>query len=848
MAASTARPGKVKTPTKLLWFLAIGAACVAAVLGVRWLSPSGGAHDRPFNVLLISIDTLRADRLGCYGDGLARTPAIDGLAARGVLFTQATSSCPLTLPSHTSMLTGTYPFVHGARDNGFFVSSEQELLSERLQAAGYSTGAAVSAFVLNREFGLDRGFDLYDDVNGSDREPKAQRRGDRTTDRAIEWLEGAAQGPFFLFVHYFDPHFPYDPPEPFASQFADRYRGEIAFIDTQVGRLLEALRRLNVEQHTLVILTSDHGEGLGEHDEDTHGIYLYDTTLHVPLIVAAPGLLPAGQRVDAQVRLIDIAPTVLDLLAQPPLPGAQGESVVPLVSGESRDHRLAYAESLQGMYNFGYSPLFALRGRGWKLIHAPRPQLYHVASDPRELQDLAAQEEERTRGMRQALSGILEEAPPGSGSTGSRLSEEGLRRLQALGYLGTGAADPGLRRDADLFEASGLDPHDHTAEVRAVTQIMSHMSAGRFAEAETALRRALERSSSPESMHWALKNLGFILSRRGRHAEAIEHYQRAITARPGDGATLTNLATSLAEVGRIEEALEVFQTALEAPPVLARAHLNYGVALARQGRHDDAIEQLRLAVKAEPHNAEAALALARVLIATEREEEARRELWSAFDRRPGGIDFRIDAAELLLSLRQTESALAAVEPLRGAGSHHPRVVRIRVNALGALGRVEEAETVLRRALDHDPTMVPLRRSMTALLVGQERYGEAVAFLRAGLEAGVDQVHAVGTLAWLLATVPDDDLRDGEEALRLATRLSSETGGGDFGVQDILAAALAETGRFEEAAATIQSAIAAARGSGNPELAERLEERRASYRRGQPLRLSSLSSPSPGPDL
>ena len=350
---------------------------------------------RPQSVLLITMDTTRADYLGCFGRTTAQTPNIDRLAREGTVFTRCTASAPLTLPSHASILTGVYPYVHGARENGTGrLAGSNETLAETLKAAGFATQATIASFVLNQQFGIGQGFDVYHDVPrpavGSPL--SAERRGDEVCDDALAMLRSLAGQRFLLWVHFYDPHFPYvservkDELSPLA------YADEIAFMDTQIGHLLSALRELHLERDTLVIAVADHGEGLNDHDEWEHGCFLYETTLHTPLIFRCPGVIPAGKTVSAQVRTIDIAPTVLELLHRPAWDQAQGVSLTGLFTGQKPDPDLAaYSETFLAQAEYGLSQLRSLTAGGWKFVWAPKPELYRLPSDPGEARNLVAE-------------------------------------------------------------------------------------------------------------------------------------------------------------------------------------------------------------------------------------------------------------------------------------------------------------------------------------------------------------------------------------------------------------------------------------------------------------------------
>ncbi len=389
-------------------------AAAAALAAALWLARAGPT--RP-NVLLVTIDTLRADRLGCYGYTAGATPVQDALAGRGVRFATAIAHAPLTGPSHASLLTGLTPLRHGVRDNGRpTLAATVPTLAEAFRDAGWRTAAFVSGFPLDHRFGFDRGFESYDDrlPRGSDprRAAFVERTAERTTGAVLRWLGTAApSAPWFLWVHYFDPHAPYEPPPEQAARFAGRpYDGEVAFVDAQLGRLLQAVENGNRGRETLVLVTSDHGESLGEHGEETHGVFIYDATLRVPLVLAGPGV-PRGRVSHTVARGIDVAPTLLALAGAPPLRGAQGRSLVPSLSGEELDDAPTYVESLFVALNLGWAPLHGWRTARMKLIDAPQPELYALDQDPREQTNLAAARAGDALALRAALKTELLRAP-----------------------------------------------------------------------------------------------------------------------------------------------------------------------------------------------------------------------------------------------------------------------------------------------------------------------------------------------------------------------------------------------------------------------------------------------------
>ena len=349
----------------------------------------------PPNIVLVTIDTLRADYLHAYGHATIETPTTDRLAREGVLVEDATVQTPQTRPSHTSLFTGRYPWEHGVRDN-FSPPIDEKIptLATILHGRGYKTAAFIGSYVLASNSGLNRGFDLYEEPfsasrRGTNRYEHPERPAWEVVERALDWLKAAGPGPFFAWVHLYDPHAPYAPPPPYAKKYQDQpYEGEVAYADAQVGRLVDFLDQQDLRGRTLFVVTSDHGEGLGDHGEDEHLFFLYDTTLHVPLILSQPGALPAGKRVRGQFRSIDLLPTVLALVGAPAEATSGVSRAQELRSGARLPDNESPSETLFGALHFGYAPVRALRAEGWKFIDVPRPELYDLRTDAGEAKDL----------------------------------------------------------------------------------------------------------------------------------------------------------------------------------------------------------------------------------------------------------------------------------------------------------------------------------------------------------------------------------------------------------------------------------------------------------------------------
>jgi arylsulfatase A-like enzyme/Flp pilus assembly protein TadD len=516
----------------------------------------------------VSIDTLRADHVGAYGASTGATPNLDALATEGVLFENALTPVPVTLPAHASMLTGMLPHRHGVRDNGLYrLPADLPTLAALLAGAGYDTAAIVAAAVLDRQYGLDHGFRRYDDHVGS---PGGlaipERPAAAVTDAALAAAAGL-RPPFFLFVHYYDPHAAYNPPPPWAERFADRpYDGEVAYADAEVGRLRRGLvaRGLGTSD-TIFAVTSDHGEGLGEHGEATHGPFLYQTTLHVPLVVAAPGRWPASRRVKGLVSIVDLVPTLLTLAGRPVPPGLGGRDIGPSARGEAATERRLPLESEFALNSYGWAPLVGLTDGAFKWIGAPEEELYDLADDPRELSNLAVRRPEDMR----RLAGLWKEAVsqdrrslPAAGSETE--DAERLARLQSLGYVA------GSRAGAD--DRKGLpDPKKVIGSLELINEARQLIGERRYDAAIERLERA--RRDSPRNVS-ALVLTGVAQLQAGRPQAALAPLRRAAGIAPANADVPFNIGLSYLALGDAERAEQAFRRALALSPRYHDAAVN----------------------------------------------------------------------------------------------------------------------------------------------------------------------------------------------------------------------------------------------------------------------------------
>jgi arylsulfatase A-like enzyme/cytochrome c-type biogenesis protein CcmH/NrfG len=567
---------------------ALGIAVLVVLGAWYWLRARSQPADGP--VILISIDTLRADHLPAYGYQGVRTPNIDALAATGTLFERAYSHAPQTLPAHTSILTGRLPFETGVRDNiGFTLEHDAWTLPGALREKGYSTAGFVSAYVLRKATGIDSGFDTYDaDLPPASPEVslgQVQRDGAQTLQRADAWLHGRKNDRFFLFVHFYEPHKPYAPPSRF-SQYQP-YDGEIAYADELVGRLMDRLRSEGLFDKAIVILLSDHGEGLGDHGEQEHGMFLYQSTTHIPLIVKVRGER-AGRRVTTPAQHIDIAPTVLDLIGAPIAASLRGRSLRPLLDGSGNIEETGiYAEALTSRYHFGWSELYSLTDSRYRFIRAPREELYDLRDDPDESSSRASDRPQVRQAMRGALDRLLAGSSLGAPAD---ISREDRARLAALGYVGTGSATS-LALPGDQLP----DPKDKIGVLAKYQRATELAAQSRWGDAIAAYRQVL--ADDPE-MADVWSQLAQAYLRREMTAEAVDAYKEIIRRNPKDAGSLIGITSALIQLGRLDDAQKYAELAQSVAP--APSHeLLAKVAVQRRDR-PTAMREAALAQQADP--------------------------------------------------------------------------------------------------------------------------------------------------------------------------------------------------------------------------------------------------------
>ena len=644
-------------PFWLVFWLALG-ACPAACEQQHRPSPP--------NVFLVTIDTLRADHVHCYGYAKIETPALDQLAEQGVRFAQAFTPSPITNSSHTTILTGLLPSSHGVTDFAVSLARSHTTWAELLKPAGYRTAAFIGAVILDSRSlapGLDRGFDFYDNFpehpQTKMRWGRIERRGMDVVRRAEAWLSANPGGPHFVWVHLYDPHDPYEPPAPYSQTYRDRlYDGEIAYADSALADFLGFLKRQGWYKGAIVAVAGDHGEGLGEHGEDTHGIFLYDSTTRVPLIFKLADNTNSGKVVNAQVRTTDILPTVLELLARPVPAGLDGESLTPYFGGEKED-RIAFGETDYPM-RFGWAPLRSVRRQEFKFIEAPRPELYNLKRDPGELQNDYVPWDQTVQKLRAMLADRRSRAPSHVASPAA-VPEGTVNELKALGYLGR--AD--LGSSTNVPEPSLLpDPKDKIREANLLHAAMMASEGDRRLDARAALEEVLR--FDPKSPT-ALRQLGELELDSGDFAWAAEHLRSAREVRPDDSSAAFHEGQAREKTGDLAGARDALEASLRLVPGQLAARLLLGRVYLELKSANSAEDQFEAALLLDPKSFEGRLGLARAEIAEGNAQRALGELKplaSSEPNRPEILDLMAEAYNKLGKAAEAREAEARAKNLR----------------------------------------------------------------------------------------------------------------------------------------------------------------------------------------
>ena len=637
-----------------------------------WTHPAFAAPVAAPNVVVITIDTLRADHLGCYGYKQIHTPNIDALAADGARFERAYTAVPVTLPSHTVMFTGTYPMLSGMHDFAANkVNPTQPTLASVLKEHGYATAAVIGSAVLDSRFGLNRGFDFYYDHFDFNRLQESnleemERSGNLVADVTLDWLSKNYQKKFFLWMHLYDPHYPYRPPAPYAAEYKDRpYDGEIAFADAQVGRLIGFLKSRGLYRNMLIVLSGDHGESLGQHGEKTHGFFIYNATLHVPFIIHLPNAhLPGGappRTVPNLVNLADLMPTVLQVLKMDVPSQVQGRTLLPLMTSKKEEPRSLYAETFLPRLHFNWSELRGVETENYHFIDAPKPELYDLAKDPGETQNLYAEKKAVAEELRARLTTLIRQY-----SAGPELAEKTgldpalMERLKSLGYAGfSGGGTP------TITDRALPDPKDRIQVYELISEAIAESQHGDYPDSTEKLNLALktepdsvpvryllglnyyrmhEFSKAAEQLERVLQlspeyslaafQLGLSYARAGDFDHAIQALKRTLALDATNFSAAYNLGIVYQQQQLMTDAMAAFRQSLSIAPDYPLAHRGLGEVLLYQGQVDEALGELRRAAELAPQDPANHAALAKALSAKGLNSEAQEEMRKAQQGRP----------------------------------------------------------------------------------------------------------------------------------------------------------------------------------------------------------------------
>ncbi len=733
------------------------------------------------NLLLITLDTVRADRLGIYGYESASTPALDSLAMAGMRFEWAICPTPLTLPSHATLLTGVYPPEHGLHSNlSGALGEEIETLAKVVSRQNYRTAAFISAFVLDARFGLAQGFEVYNDdlsETTAARNEVAEVPGNVVTDRALEWLEDESGSPFFCWVHLYDAHAPYQPPEAFRSRFDDPYDGELSFADSQVGRLIAWLDENSLRSRTLVVVVGDHGESLGDHGEDQHGFFIYNSTIRVPLIFSWPEQIRANSVVSQVVGMVDVFPTITDLLQVEGPRNISGQSLLPLMRGESLETPSVYSETEVPLEEYNWSPLYSLISSPWKYIDSPSPELYDLVEDPGESMNLIAQHMNVARRMKKQLNQLTESITPREvGKT--TLDQAAVERLRALGYVqGRTKRSNGKRRPSgplktpkgmiDIFRAAKKgqrairrEDYETAAKVLQPAAKLSpesvrirfdlasaYFELKRYRECVSEYEAGLELNPDNADAHG---RLGVALDKLGKTEKGIRHLRHAIRIRANNGDASYNLADILAREGRVDEAMVFLKKATRIRPDAKQSRFpeemvklrvktltNVAAALTAQGRFDESIPMLREALTIDPDFAEAENNLGAALLNQGDLKKAVAHFRRAIELEAGSVEVHHNLAMALARMERNDEAVV----------HFLKVLRLRPedveahNNVGILlsreGKLKEAIVHLSEALRLRPNDVQTHTNLGIALAKQGKIEDAIAHLTEALRIDPD---------------------------------------------------------------------------------------------------------------
>ncbi len=594
------------------------AATVCLIAGVSSCQKVKQIKTVGMNLLVITLDTMRADRIGAYGYEKAETPHLDDLARKGIMFENCYTPVPLTLPAHCSIFSGRYPLGHRVRDNGtFFLSESETTLAEMMRDSGYDTYAVISSFVLLSKFGLDQGFSAYDDSLDTGellRNFYSEITADMVYQKFNQWLDKKDHQKFFAWVHFYDPHAPYTPPNPYrrGESLSDLYDGEVAFMDVYVGKIIEDLREKDLLESTLVIVVGDHGEAFGEHREFGHSVFCYEENLRVPLIFYNPNLFPQGGAIKSRVNLIDIVPSVLEMFGLDIPSGIQGKSFVPVMGNrEGKEKRAFYVESMYGKESMGWAPLTGIIDGVHKYISLPEPELYDLSADPQEKNNLFSQKTETARSLDENLKSMVMEYSVTGGDSRRELTDEDRRRLESLGYISSFSG-----RQGDV-----LDPKEGILLQERFNEVNNEIERGNLDQAEAELKNLAARNQEIKMPQY-YELLAKVYGMKSDPQEEISIWKEAVEVFPRNSQFKVTLGFKLFQLGRLEEAEQLARQIMDTDDNSSQGSILLGSIEEKRQNFKEALEHFEKASNLEPNNVQLKISLARSLAGVGQQERA----------------------------------------------------------------------------------------------------------------------------------------------------------------------------------------------------------------------------------
>ena len=837
------------------------AVAIVAVIIVLLVINNGTKSGDIKNVILISIDTCRADHLSCYGYGKETTPNIDMIAKRGVLFDRAVTTVPLTLPAHSTMLTGTTPLGNGVHSNHEYLLGDFNVtLPEVLGENGFKTGAVVSSFVLDSQFGLNQGFDYYDDEFDEVRSADhiEERLGIEATIKANAWIEENANDKFFLFLHYYDPHFAYDPPEPFKSQFADDpYAGEIAYVDHCIGQVIAQLKKLDLYDSTLLFVVGDHGESLGEHGEKTHGYFIYQSTMHVPMIVSGPQI-PKNKIVKDVAGLVDIAPTVYGMLGIEIPEDVEGTDLTNLMNSSSGDEkRYLYMESLEAT-KLKCNPLLALYDGRWKYIQTTRPELYNIETDYAEQQDLITKDTKRARLIEENLKIMLEEhAKKEQGDSQLNMDAESIKKLETLGYIATGKID-----ESFTFDNTKPDAKDYIKMHEMSANVMGLMGEEQFDEAAALCNDILKQVPEYVAAHTYLAHIAV---RQQRFDEAISHLDDALRIDPQSVEAMEQKATVYYLQKKYNVSIEIWEKVLELRPdwplitrkvadtyLLTKDYdkaIEYydiimqsdpdklickylGIIYQQKDQPDKAIEYFKRSLEFDPQQVEVCNSLGDLSLKAGDQQQAISYFEKSIELRPKQLALYTRVAAIYSSQNNYDKAVELIQKALDIKSDVPQIHNSMALTLNQAGKYDQAAEYYLNSLELKPDQMQIHKDLADVYFRLGKNELAVKHWQKVLEFKPDHASVLNNLAWVLASTEDSKLKDPDEAVKMAIRACKLTENKNVDYMDTLSVAYAAAGNYSAALETLEKAKQLAVSAGLEDSVKEMDKRIELYKAGR----------------